>query len=310
MSPCSRLAVAVFATLAAAATFSAGSLRADEAFEGRIREAGRALAEAGAVTGLDPDRQYRVVEYAMGNSAFALAHEFGHALIGEYRLPVLGREEDAADSFATLVFLQLGTDLGRAVLVDAARGLVRLADRQDRRGQVPALPGEHRVDRRRAYQILCLMVGSDREAFRTIAYEAGIPDERQETCRDDFDQAERSWLELLRAHLRTGGPRPTFAERLLRSVAGQPPPAEAAVTVAYREPVAGEEPLRAALRQVAMLERFAELFRRTFVLDRPIALEAGSCPDPNAFWDPAGRRVVLCYGLVADYLGLALEEVK
>ena len=31
---------------------------------------------------------------------FVLAHEIGHAIIHEFRLPVLGKEEDAADSFA------------------------------------------------------------------------------------------------------------------------------------------------------------------------------------------------------------------
>ena len=36
--------------------------------------------------------------------AFILVHEFGHALIHAFELPVLGREEDAADAVAT-VFL-------------------------------------------------------------------------------------------------------------------------------------------------------------------------------------------------------------
>src|ERR1700739_1568085 len=41
-------------------------------------------------------------EFVSGNILFALLHEIGHAHIQEMGLPVLGREEDAADTFATV----------------------------------------------------------------------------------------------------------------------------------------------------------------------------------------------------------------
>jgi hypothetical protein len=40
-------------------------------------------------------------EFILGNVVFVLFHEFGHALVSELELPVLGREEDAVDRFAT-----------------------------------------------------------------------------------------------------------------------------------------------------------------------------------------------------------------
>ena len=36
---------------------------------------------------------------------FVVAHEMGHAVISELKLPVLGREEDAADTFAIIAAL-------------------------------------------------------------------------------------------------------------------------------------------------------------------------------------------------------------
>ena len=52
--------------------------------------------------------------------AFILVHEFGHAFIHAFDLPVLGREEDAADAVAT-VFLTRAVDNGAEYAFDAAR---------------------------------------------------------------------------------------------------------------------------------------------------------------------------------------------
>ena len=51
---------------------------------------------------------------------FVLTHELGHELIGEMDLYVLGREEDAADTFAVTRMIDIGTDVSDHVLVQAA----------------------------------------------------------------------------------------------------------------------------------------------------------------------------------------------
>ena len=45
------------------------------------------------------------VEFVVGNLLFVLGHEAGHAAIRDMGIPVVGREEDAADIFATLMAL-------------------------------------------------------------------------------------------------------------------------------------------------------------------------------------------------------------
>jgi len=52
---------------------------------------------------------------------FVLLHETAHALVSEMGLPVLGREEDAADAYATVTMLKLGTSFSNRVLVEAAK---------------------------------------------------------------------------------------------------------------------------------------------------------------------------------------------
>jgi len=55
-------------------------------------------------------QQSDLVEFVAGNMLFVGFHEMGHALVNQLHLPVLGREEDAVDAFATLAMLEEGTE--------------------------------------------------------------------------------------------------------------------------------------------------------------------------------------------------------
>ena len=82
--------------VAGALVTSAGHpARAQDGISARIKEASRAFALAHAPTGrLDEQQQERVVEFVAGNALFTLGHELGHAVVREFNLPVLGREEE------------------------------------------------------------------------------------------------------------------------------------------------------------------------------------------------------------------------
>jgi hypothetical protein len=47
-------------------------------------------------------------EFVVGNMLFVLLHEMAHVHVTEMGLPVLAREEDAADAYATLALLKMG----------------------------------------------------------------------------------------------------------------------------------------------------------------------------------------------------------
>ncbi|HJZ36409.1 MAG TPA: DUF4344 domain-containing metallopeptidase, partial [Solirubrobacterales bacterium] len=60
----------------------------------------------GVIAQADPEEsQYEWGEAVGAVDSFILAHEFAHALIHNFELPVLGREEDAADGVATALLL-------------------------------------------------------------------------------------------------------------------------------------------------------------------------------------------------------------
>ena len=59
-----------------------------------------------------------------------MLHELGHAAITQLSIPVLGKPEDAADSFAAVGLIRIGSTFTQRVLADAAKGWF-LNDRRD-----------------------------------------------------------------------------------------------------------------------------------------------------------------------------------
>jgi hypothetical protein len=68
----------------------------------------------------------------------------GHVAIDEMKLPVLGREEDEADAFATLRLLKIGSDFSQRVLAEASKNRFLAGRRDQETGAEPVYYGEHR----------------------------------------------------------------------------------------------------------------------------------------------------------------------
>src|SRR6516225_6998599 len=55
----------------------------------------------------------------VGQFFYVFAHEMGHAMFDVLGVPVMGREEDAADNFATYLMLRFGEEESRALITGA-----------------------------------------------------------------------------------------------------------------------------------------------------------------------------------------------
>jgi hypothetical protein len=131
---------------------------------------------------------------------FVLLHEFGHALIDLYGLPVLGKEEDAADSVAT-VFLTTTVKNGAEYAFDAARFFNAMSARQ-RKLAPSAYWDEHSLDKQRAYAIVCWVAGSSEDDMATVRHLGILDDARLRGCPSEYRQKVRSWDSLLAPHTR------------------------------------------------------------------------------------------------------------
>jgi hypothetical protein len=273
--------------------FGAGSLSAQPApavspspFQARIEAAARALQNNPRLKNLTEQQRIDRAEFVVGNTLFWLLHEMVHALISEMHLPVLGREEDAADTYAVLTMLTIGTNFSQRVLADAAKGWF-LSDRRDQQtGEKPLLYDEHNLNQQRAYQIVCLMVGSDPEKFKDLADETKMPESRQKTCRRDYAKASSAWDTVLMPHRRA------------------PDQPEAQIKIVYGDGKGTFDDLARLFRSVRMLETAAEHAKADYVWSSPFTLEMQSCGHPGADWDDETRKVTVCYELAFDFAEL------
>src|SRR5262249_55068113 len=147
-----------------------------------IDEAVKALDDVPRLKRLSPRAKRELVEFVTGNTLFVVAHEFGHGVINELNIPVVGREEDAADSFAIVTALNLGSKFSERVLLAAAKGWVLFSKQDKKRGHALAFYGAHGLNLQRAYNLICFMVGSDPEKYRQLATDVGLPKWRQTSC--------------------------------------------------------------------------------------------------------------------------------
>jgi hypothetical protein len=218
---------------------------------------------------------------------FVAAHEMGHAAISELELQVLGREEDAADVFATIGALKVvANGFSYRVLEETAKGLFWSARRDREDGETPAYHGEHGLDEQRAYHIICLMVGSDPLKFKALADATNLPEDRRRSCVWDFETAARSWERAVAPH---------------RRAAGQP---KTPITVRYEEGDGELEILAGWFRDIRFLEIFADIFTERYAWPAPIEMEMRSCGESRARWTVPLRKLHICYEMAQEFAEL------
>lgn len=124
---------------------------------------------------------------------FTFLHELGHALIDQYELPVVGREEDAVDSLAAVLLVDWEEE-------DAAiAGIDQFSVDAEEEEELEEIPywDEHSLSLQRYYNIACLLYGSDPEEYEDWVGEDDLPEDRAEMCEEEYEQAATSWEALL-----------------------------------------------------------------------------------------------------------------
>jgi hypothetical protein len=254
------------------------------ALEQRVIDTARMLQNDPRFKKMSPQQIQNGVEFVTGNTLFVLGHETAHALINELGIPVIGREEDGADAMATLAALEMGHAFADRVVVNAAKGWF-LGDQRDKKDGVPTVYyDEHGMDLQRAYYIVCLLVGAQPEKFKALANEVQIPEQRQRTCRDDFNNASWSWEQVLKPHRRA------------------PDQPKTPIEVTYGPAITSEHAMLAEFgRKLRILEAVAAWLSNDFVWKRPIALEMQTCGDSGARWELKAGKVIVCYEIIAEF---------
>jgi hypothetical protein len=215
---------------------------------------------------------------------------------------MLGREEDAVDTFAALVMLEaqtttMATGLAYAAqdwLVDA-KASSQILDEQ--------YAGVHSLSKQRAFNLVCMMLGKDFYTFESFARLVGYPENSLDNCSTRYDQARRTWIELLSPNINEAEP--------------------SRIVVSNMEAL-GEQPENIRMAQEwiignAILKEVGGMVSALFKIDMNLKIEAVYCSangNPNdkgarnAYWWPDKSTIQYCYERGASHYDNALSLVQ
>jgi hypothetical protein len=239
-----------------------------------------------------------VADYFVGNVLFIFYHELGHGLIHKLDLPVLGREEDAADQIATLMLMDAGTDsVGGEPVLTAAMGWLDSWQKNNGEADSSDYFDEHSLDYQRYANIVCLVYGSDPDNYKNLVEEWDLPAERAERCPNDFASAVASWDAVMQdVWVTDDHPAPEGNKAFTLDV-------EAAKSDETRE----------VAQYVADQQIFDELvegMNANLILPSPIKVVAKDCGVDNAFYDPETSEITMCYEWLAVFLADARKQAE
>ena len=219
-------------------------------------------------------------QFVTSNIVSTFYHELGHALIDVMEFPVLGREEDAADTLSALLIDQIWQeDAAFAMVTDSALAYV-LYDAEN-----PVAPDEqpfwdeHGLDLQRSYNLVCIFYGANPKGRAEITKIFDLPESRAERCPDEYAQAQASWgamLEQISASENTKG-------LVLDSSLGNDPIVE-------------------------ILAEEIKSLNATYQLPQEVFVTVAPCDEPNAYYDPEDRSITICTELADDLARLWAES--
>lgn len=137
-------------------------------------------------------------------------HEGGHAVFDQLRTPLFAKEEDAADTFASFVILNLFREEAPGLvngilysyLVDAEINDFREAPSLRSRA-VPSRTygGAHSTPLQRLYNLVCLASGFDEARFRDLVARSDMPTWRARGCEEEYKQIAHAFQMLIAPHV-------------------------------------------------------------------------------------------------------------
>ena len=201
-------------------------------------------------------------------------HELGHAVIDLMQLPIFGQEEDAADVMSVLLIDRLfEEEAAQAIAYDSAFGFINDPEQKEE----VAYWNLHGPDEQRYYNHVCLFYGADPERREGLASDLGLPEERAETCSEEFEQADASWGEVF--------------DELVDQSAGK--------SMVLSSESDGDVALLSGILSEEITQMNAE-----FNLPQEIVVVVKECGEPNAFYDPENVSITFCTEFVDHLVAL------
>jgi len=140
------------------------------------------------------------IDTLVGPFVDTVLHEFAHALFDYLDVPVLGREEDAADQVSAYIYLQLGKAEARRLITGTVYAYMREVQDTDP-PTMEEFAAEHSTSEQRAFNLLCIAYGADPELFEDITTLWGLPQYRVDICEEEYELLSLAYQTLIGPHI-------------------------------------------------------------------------------------------------------------
>ncbi len=231
---------------------------------------------------MTPQQQEDALRFMTGNVLYVLFHESGHMLISELNLPVLGKEEDAVDTLSSVLLLEADDKTLDQALIDSVDSWMSLGEGVELTDDY--MMDAHSLDKQRAYNIACMMVGKDQKRFKELADRINLPQERRDECEGEYQKARDSWYSVLNPYVAKDGDKIQFQLAYYKTKNPE--------LIYYRN----------YLKDMGALEMIRDLFSGLVKLEPGIKLSVNVCGQANAFWSPGDRELTYCIEDARSYV--------
>ena len=128
-------------------------------------------------------------------------HEAAHAVFDLLKIPVFGREEDAADLLSAYIMLKLGKSEARRLIIGTAYQYRTDIQNPSVTMDVKSFSDEHGLPAQRFYNVLCIAYGADKTMFSDVVERGYLPKARAENCDAEYKQVDFAYRKLLMPHV-------------------------------------------------------------------------------------------------------------
>jgi hypothetical protein len=152
----------------------------------------------------------------VGPTVEVFLHEVAHAIFNLLKVPILGREEDAADQIADYMILHLDEDIARQVVLGV--GYMYGHEMQSQTQGLQQFANVHGVSAQRFYNVLCMAYGADPKLFGDVVERGYLPESRAETCGDEYMQVDYAFRKLIYPYIDQAIIKKVQPKKLMRPV--------------------------------------------------------------------------------------------
>jgi len=152
----------------------------------------------------------------VGPAVEVFLHEVGHAIFNLLKVPILGREEDAADQVADYLILHLDDDIARQVV--AGIGYMYAHEMKEQTPGLQQFANVHGLSAQRFYNLLCMAYGKDPKLFGDVVERGYLPESRADTCGDEYKQVDYAFGKLIYPYIDQAVVKKVQPKKLMRPV--------------------------------------------------------------------------------------------